>query len=329
MMKRNMLLPLGGRLINLPCFFPSISTVKTNLTPLDYLRVLLAVDHPHFLISAYDILNSTKEERDKTGNLLAEATRSGKGILLDSGNYESFWKEDKDWTTKKYSSVLESLTFDMAFCFDIKEIPESNSKVVELVERAVLQDQKHCSQGTIIPIVHAPAKRLPNISVSITKKLHPVMIGIPERELGEGLLARTMALHKIRIALNAAGQYYPIHLLGTGHPLSILIFALAGADSFDALEWCKTTVDHKTGLLYHFQQREFLGEQTKFCKDPELQYTEATLAHNLLFYVRWMKKIQDAIGSGDCREIIKEYIPDDFWKNLSDECQEFMLRGGK
>ena len=43
--------------IELPLFFPSISSVKTNFRPIDYLKFIEASNCPNFLISAFDIFN--------------------------------------------------------------------------------------------------------------------------------------------------------------------------------------------------------------------------------------------------------------------------------
>ena len=71
-------------------------------------------------------------------------------------------------------------------------------------------------------------------------------------------MARAKTIIKIRKTLAPKKQYYPLHLLGTGNPLSILIYSICGADSFDGLEWCQTTVDYNTGLLYHSRDAAML-----------------------------------------------------------------------
>ena len=122
--------------------------------------------------------------------------------------------------------------------------------------------------------------------------------------------------------MDDTGQYYPIHLLGTGHPLSLLIYSACGADSFDGLEWCQTTVDYKTGFLYHFQQREFFGNQSPFCSMDDFPYVQATLAHNLLFFNEWMKKIQDALRSNGITEMMAKYLPKPFLQVFSSRLPE-------
>ncbi len=47
--------------VRLPCFFPSISSVKANLLPVDYLEFLVAAEHPVLLISAYDVAKAATD----------------------------------------------------------------------------------------------------------------------------------------------------------------------------------------------------------------------------------------------------------------------------
>ena len=84
----------------LPIFFPSISSVKTDFEEvINYMQVLIACPEicPQFLISAYDLNHMSKNNKDKSLHLLNKAKESGTIILMDSGNYESYWKDDRKW----------------------------------------------------------------------------------------------------------------------------------------------------------------------------------------------------------------------------------------
>src|SRR5437867_3288237 len=97
-MDRAKSLAVGGGCIPLPCFFPSISTVKTNAPPRDYLELLVALREPQFLLSAYDIYHAREQERQALEALVSKANAQGALALLDSGNYEAFWKADNSWS---------------------------------------------------------------------------------------------------------------------------------------------------------------------------------------------------------------------------------------
>ena len=313
-------LPIGGVSLTLPCFFPSISSVKTNLRPVEFLRVLMGLDYPQFLVSAYDLHNSKpKKEQTQMQRLLEEASAQKKAVILDSGTYESYWEKDNSWKLSDFWQCLIFYRYGFAFHFDRREQntkAKSTKMVVNDIERRVLRDQEKSVNGTVVPIVHAPVSVLPEIVRGVADRLNPVMIAVPERELGHGIIARAETISRIRRLLDKTGVYYPIHLLGTGNPLSILVFVLSGADSFDGLEWCQTAIDHESARLYHFQQREFFGDQSGLSTLTNLPYTQVTLAHNLLFYSKWMKEIQGAAKEGTLQKLARGCLPNTFIENL-------------
>ncbi|MEQ4487951.1 MAG: ATP-binding protein [Dehalococcoides mccartyi] len=312
-------IPVGGKSLHLPCFFPSISSVKTNLKMPGYLEILDSVDYPLFLFSAYDYFHSGVKDLKKADRILDKTLKDGKAIIMDSGTFESFWLHDKKWNNQKYWSCLSRNKYNFAFHYDKREqnLAGNNvQKIANEIEGGVLRDQEKADQGTVLPIVHACTDLLPEAALLVVKRLSPVMVAIPERELGEGLLNRAITLFNIRCRLNETGHYFPIHLLGTGNPLSILIYVLCGADSFDGLEWCQTTVQPDTGLLYHFHQRELLGCQCKFCSTKSVPYIQTTLAHNLLFYKTWMEQIQEGLVTTGLQNLVAQYLPKPFVEQL-------------
>src|SRR3989442_6970416 len=122
-------LPLGGTNLPLPFFFPSISSVKSNLNLLEYLRVLAALKQSAFLISAYDIYHSSPDQRNKIIGLLRKLKKGNTTVLLDSGNYESFWKNDKSWSPNDFARILATGLSKAAFCFD-DQSPRQATKAI-------------------------------------------------------------------------------------------------------------------------------------------------------------------------------------------------------
>jgi len=309
-------LSVSGRSLALPCFCPSISSIKTNLEPREYLRMLVSINHPQFLVSAFDIYNASPDQRRQFHTLLQTATEQGQLILLDSGNYESYWGNNNLWNIESFHSVLQTEPCNLALCFDQQDEYQDIKQIVNSIEASVLSTQPKAPLATVIPIVHGNPDILPETSLLLTQRLHPVLIAIPERELGSGIISRATTLLRIRKTLDQTGQYYPLHLLGTGNPLSILIYSMCGANSFDGLEWCQTTVDHRTALLYHFSQREFFSEQTPFSSMSELPYVHATLAHNLMFYGQWIDTIQNSLSDGTIVELVERFLGKPFYDTM-------------
>jgi len=317
-MERMAKLAIGS--IALPCFFPSVSgAAKNALSPLEHLEIVMAVGYPHFLISAYDIFHSTRKDRLNIQRLLEKATSQGQVVLMDSGLYEKKWLRAKSWPRKNFHGILRNTPCHLAFCYDNLNPKGSTDQIALALARSVATDQKRGDMKAISPLIHAqnPADFLPICSL-VAKELDPAMIAVPERELGDGVLAIAKTMRTIRETLNETGRYYPVHIVGTGNPLSILIYAACGADSFDGLDWCQTVVDHATGRLYHSLQLDFFAHQTPYGSEAELPYLPRALAHNLMFYLRWMEKIRKWIGEGSIAEMIAKFIPPEAYSKLQE-----------
>jgi tRNA-guanine family transglycosylase len=174
--------------------------------------------------------------------------------------------------------------------------------------------------------VHAPRNANGDINFSLIPealklvclKLRPAAVAIPERELGDGILARAKMVHAIRKTLNSLGFYQPLHLLGTGNPLTIAILSAVGADSFDGLEWCRTVANSGTGGLYHLQQYDFFAWQSEeyasaivkeAVTSKTIEYSGKVIFHNLEFFLTWMNDLRESLRNGKIERFLTEKIP--------------------
>jgi queuine/archaeosine tRNA-ribosyltransferase len=286
---------IGKKRLALPAFFPSVSSVKTALLPEEYLQLLASLTGvvDKFLMSAFD-LDAIERPNEAMASLM-KARQGGSIALMDSGNYESFWKDAKSrWTQEKFHDTLARFPFDLAFAFDEQSPPSANTEHLDLVVSGWHRDQRAAGECYIVPIVHSSAGELPGLCAAVAKTTGVKMIAVAERRLGEGFLQRFETVGCIRKALNGLGRYVALHLLGTGNPISIASYVAAGADSFDGLEWCQTAVDHESGLLHHLSHADFFAAQTSWT-DAELSFQARTLAHNLEFFTGWMTLLREAV----------------------------------
>lgn len=322
---------IGTRKLLLPSFFRSVSSHETQLRPDAAIQALEILETKAVLVSAYDLGNTTNA--NKIVSSLGRMRGKGSVVLLDSGNYEAYRKQDERWTEKKFRKTLQFNCFDYAFCFDrLKPLPSINGNVKEIVDR-VGQDQTYAATGKILPIVHIPIASkgkfktdvAPELFARVAQSLKPDLIAVPERELGDGMLEKAKVVWSIRKQLNSLGWYQPIHLLGTGNPLSIAIFAAAGADTFDGLEWCRTIADYETALLYHFQQYDFFRYQTRGATNPivrrsadseGISFNARVAFHNLEFFSVWEKDLQQDIEKKRIARLLKDFLPGEFFKEL-------------
>jgi len=269
-------LQIGGKTLKLPAFVFSLSSHETQVSPKEGASLLSFLEPGAALVSAYDAWKYYSS--DRVFNSSVKQIRESKDVLfLDSGNYEAYRKNDRHspkknptgWHNDHFRETALRLSPDLAFSFDTINPKGKPDQVVARVVKNFLADARALrgSAFPLCPIVHLPrefmgtrARCADRIVASVARELDPLMLAIPERELGDGLLERARTVRDIRKALNGLDRYYPLHLLGTGNPLSMIALAAAGADSFDGLEWCRTVADYERGFLFHFQQFEFFSQ---------------------------------------------------------------------
>ena len=312
---------IAGKKLPLPCFFPSVSsTTKSDLSPAEHVEILSILGAPRFLISAYDIEHGTPACRQKISQNLRQSIDNGAVVFMDSGNYEARWKNGKSWTQDMFHKVLKMYPCHLCSSHDEDLHPRGSVEtIVRTVETSVIQHKQHTC-AAVVPIFHRPfgksPKSLPEMLQMAADKLRPTLISIPERDLGAGFFNRIQTVRKIRLALDELSMYCPLHLLGVGHPISLIAYAIAGADSFDGLEWCQTVVEHKSGKLFHFHQGDLfpnqmnLGMSTRSDSDDYFSvYHFSVIKSNLVFYFRLMEEVREAVYGGYGKNLLERYVP--------------------
>ncbi len=307
--RRPLKLDIGCKALQLPVYFPSISSVKTALKPQDYLQVLTSLVgiNGQFLVSAFDL--AALDQPGDAAMLLNSSREAGVVTLMDSGNYESFWKDARgQWLQASFHHVLAGFPCDIAFSFDEQQPPLDSTEHVALLVARWKEDQTAAGSCQIVPIIHGDARDLPGLCHAIAAQTEVSMLAVAERRLGDGVIDRARSVLAIRNELNKLDRYVAIHLLGTGNPISIALYSAMGADSFDGLEWCQTVVDHDTGLLYHLSQADFFARQTAWA-DAGLSFQARTLVHNLEFYASWMQRLRTAIANETVVDFCRHNFP--------------------
>ncbi|MDK9720430.1 MAG: hypothetical protein OEL53_04515 [Rhodospirillales bacterium] len=302
-------LDIGGKALPLPVYFPSISSVKTALQPQDYLQVLASMVglNGQYLVSAFD-LAALALPADAAKKLQASRD-AGAVTLMDSGNYESFWKDARQqWLQPEFHKMLNTFPCDLAFGFDEQQPPADFAEHVALLVARWREDQTAAGACQVVPIIHAQAVDLPSLCNSVADQTGVSMLAVAERRLGDGVIDRARAVLAIRNELDKLDCYVALHLLGTGNPMSIALYSAMGADSFDGLEWCQTVVDHETAALYHLSQADFFATQTAW-SETGLSFHARTLAHNLEFYASWMQRLRAAITNGAAVDFCRLNFP--------------------
>jgi len=284
-------------------FYPSVSSVaKNKLSAMEHIEILLALGHPHFLISAYDFANLSNEEKKHVNNKVEENSID---LLLDSGMYEKAWSGNAVWDSDAYLSTIKQINYTHVFNFDEyinpKDIPID--KIITSVNESDIPN--------LVPIIHtSKIEDLPTLCREVASLDNVEMLAMPERELGNGILEGMYTLIKIREQLKQLDKYTKIHLLGTGNPLSLLIYSAFGVDSFDGLDWCQTVADYDTATLHHSLQLDFFAHQSTHGLNEDISYVTRLFAHNLEFYTKWMNEINSELSRGSINEMLRYYLPD-------------------
>jgi queuine/archaeosine tRNA-ribosyltransferase len=143
------------------------------------------------------------------------------------------------------------------------------------------------------------------------------MIAVAERELGDGLMERIRTVAKIRKALKEQGSNTLLHILGTGNPITMAFLSLAGADFFDGLEWCRTSIDGEKWRLYNFQQWDMFATQTGLITSPEIAgivgsqtdgmpwFLKAAF-HNIAFFLQASEEIRIHQNNGSFERLCSD-----------------------
>jgi queuine/archaeosine tRNA-ribosyltransferase len=285
-------------LVDLPLFMPSVSSVKSDLRPAEVVEILVSAGSPAMLYSAYDYDHATDEDRGRIESAVHQATNRGDVVFMDSGRYESYWLRDKTWTEGRYRGTLPTASQGYCFMYDVPQETRDATLIAGAVVGQTVADQGFAKSAVIVPIVHGPPDVLPEAVARVAKSLAPQVIAVAERELGDGLLNRASTVREIRNNLDEASPQTALHLLGTGNPLSILVYASMGADTFDGLEWCQTVVDHRSGRLFHLQQYDLFRDQTDLAA-VDVPYRAKAMVHNLVFLTTWMDRVRRDVRSPD------------------------------
>ena len=290
---------------NYPIFYPSVSSVaKNRLTVLEHIEILSALKYPSLLISAFDIFHLNTIEKEKLQAILKTFESKQVNLIIDSGMYEKVWSQNDSWSYEQYKNVVKNLSYNFVFNFD-EYINPKDLPTDEIIKSINQKDIKN-----LAPILHTKnSADLPELCYQIAKLDTVDVIAIPERELGNGILEGIQTVSKIKQKLLQLDKYKKIHILGTGNPLSILIYSAFGIDSFDGLDWCQTVVDFESATLYHSLQLDFFAHQSKFGELKEVSYITRLFAHNLEFYIDWMKNINLEIQNDSMDEMLKFYLP--------------------
>jgi len=293
-----------------PVFFPSVSSVsKTKWDVYEFVQFLIASKYPQFLVSCYDLFYYS--DKEKILHILNEAKDQKQFILLDSGIYEEVWHKTNNWNKTSFHEILSTNFFSEAFCYDSYFL---DGKIITSrdINESVTNSIVKLGIKNISPIIHNnDGDNLAENIIDVLNTLSPSIIAFPERELGKGVYEIAKNIFKIRKIVNTINPKQIIHILGTGNPISIMLYYYAGANSFDGLDWCQTVVDFDTAKLHHYQHLDLYKHQSEYGNYLGLTFLTRCYLHNLEFYDKWLIELGKIKTNSEKSALFDRYLPNE------------------
>ena len=232
--------------------------------------------------------------------------------MLDSGVFESFWRDDRKWTFGEYRRSLPGVDSDFYFGFDYPVSQQMNEKhFAKLTIDNIVRSASLLDRSQFVPIIHGIT---PNHLASLVRQTvakHPELckvLAVSERDCGSTITERARTILRMRQILDREDEHIVLHILGCGDPLSIALFSYCGADMFDSLDWTKFAFDRNELRMVDFSQLELLHCTCKVCSKRMRDPVSTTLLHNLLFYQDFVMRVQTMIKMNTLDDFLIEFV---------------------
>lgn len=300
----------GRKELTTPAFFPAVSGLAFGFDTPEILRLLLSSQYPRLLVSCYDIPAYRLGNRKLIGEL-SDRFRNGCFVLLDSGVFESYWKNDRSWDFAKYQSAVRQIDSDFYFGYDVLRKPETDRK--QFLRNTLLFVKRSSSSSRTsqyVPIIHGfdPRHLITVLKGALKQSADLQTIAVAERDCGRSLIERAQTILEVRKLIDERDEKILLHVLGCGNPISIPVLAYCGADTFDSLDWIKGVIDRESLQLSDLSHLELLDCQCKVCKSRVPNQVSKALLHNLLFYQEFGIQIQNMIKAERLWDFLVEYV---------------------
>ena len=300
---------LLNKKLTTPVYFPSISSAATRMQLDSLIEFCINKNYPRLLISAFDLDQMLNGKKSMVASL--KKYQKNNFLFMDSGTFESYWLKKK-WNYKKYQEIIKICPGDFYASFD--EIPNPEEKSSSLINTTIKHAKNSSTLSKSVPsftVVHGNNSRQLIEIIEYMSKNTPEylpMIAIPEKDCGKTIENKITTIKKIRKIMSKNNPTNILHILGCGNPLSIAMYAFAGADSFDSNDWSRWIINPKTLQLMDQSHIELLNCSCEICKRKNLDSTNKGLLHNLLFYQNFTQGLQMHIIKNDGLDFLKEFV---------------------
>ena len=135
-----------------------------------------------------------------------------------------------------------------------------------------------------------------------------VGLAIPDRECGADLLERVRTVSAVRRVMNELDESRLLHILGCGSPVVMAAYTLAGADTFDSLDWTQGALDIRSLTLTDPLLLRSTGCRCKVCSKLPGPDVHRALLHNLLFYQDFSAELRGMVRHGTLVDFLTSFV---------------------
>jgi queuine/archaeosine tRNA-ribosyltransferase len=311
---------VSNKILTTPTYFPAISSLGTKFSSSELLLLLTHHKYPRALVSAYDLHHQAgrEDERKQVLNLIKRYRTNGL-LFLDSGLFESSWKDDPEWNIDVYKSVLSEVHFDLYTSFDVyRNEAKSYEDFKKRTYSNAVESSVFLDNLVFYVILHESSPfQLLKLMKEFVEDHHDLCgrIAIAERDIGKSIQERTETVIAARRMLNEDDPGNLLHILGCGNPLSMLLYSYCGADTYDSLDWLKSAINPSNYLLYDLSHLILIHCNCQVCTEPpyrDADYSQKVLLHNLLFYQNFIMQLQSLIRNDNLEAYLREHFGDNF-----------------
>ena len=295
---------MGAPNLATPTYFPAVSSTCSLGPPEVFIRLLTEAAYPRALVSAYDCKHRIDGGLSKAAALLSRLQGAGCTVLLDSGLFECQVLGIEDWSADNHIVVASALQHDLLLSYD-GPVPASGARGVPSDGKR--QDDPRPSP--LLRIIHGRNREaiVGEARLAVSEGAS-VGIAIPDRECGPNLLERMRTVCAIRRAMNHRDELLLLHILGCGNPVVMSVYALAGADSYDSLDWVQGAVDIRTLTVTDPVLLPSTGCKCRICVDLPGPDRQRAVLHNLLFYQDFGTRLRGMIRDRTVSDFLQEFL---------------------
>ena len=310
---------VGLKQLATPTYFPAISRKEIRDAADKFLELVTSSGYPRVLVSAYDYGKTGTSAQRRAVKRLNDYGRRGSIVMLDSGVFESYWREDPRWGFRNYRNSVRSIDSDFFMSFDVLALTKVTYEEFRKVTlQRILDSSRSTNRSHCIPIVHEknPSKLVHLVSDLLGRvpRLF-ASLAVSERELGQTISERCITIMKLRKSLNKHGGGL-LHVLGCGQPISMAFYVYSGADTFDSLDWVLSAFDSQRERLIDRSHFELLECKCEVCKKSRIDPSSRVYLHNLLSYQNYSMKLHSMINQGTLLDYLQEVTSKPFLNKL-------------